>query len=53
MQAGVIATFLNTGRAPKLERIDFCIDSGIPPGLQSSIAGAFTDTVQVLARASR
>jgi O-acetyl-ADP-ribose deacetylase (regulator of RNase III) len=53
VQAGVIASFLATGRAPDLERIDFCIDTGIPPALQSSIAAAFTDTVQVLARASR
>jgi hypothetical protein len=36
-----------------LERIDFCIDEGIPSALQSSIAAAFTDTVEVLARASR
>lgn len=53
VQAGVIVSFLATGRAPELERIDFCIDKGIPPALQSSIAAAFTDTVQVLARASR
>jgi O-acetyl-ADP-ribose deacetylase (regulator of RNase III) len=53
VQAGVIASFLAAGRAPELERIDFCLDEGIPPALQSSIAAAFTDTVQVLARASR
>ena len=53
VQAGVIVSFLATGRAPELEHIDFCIDKGIPPAVQSSIAAAFTDTVQVLARASR
>ena len=53
VQAGVIVSFLATGQAPELERIDFCIDKGIPPAIQSSIAAAFTDTVQVLARASR
>lgn len=53
VQAGVTASFLATGRAPELERIDFCIDTGMPPGLQSSIAAAFTETIQVLAHASR
>lgn len=53
VQAGVIASFLSTGRAPQLERIDFCIDSGIPPGLQSAITASFTDTVEVLDRVSR
>lgn len=53
VQAGVIASFLNTGRAPQLKRIDFCIDDGIPPGLQFTITAAFTDTVEVLARVSR
>jgi hypothetical protein len=52
VQAGVMVSFLATGRAPELERIDFCIDKGTPPALQSSIAAAFTDTVQVLARTS-
>jgi|tagenome__1003787_1003787.scaffolds.fasta_scaffold20834058_3 O-acetyl-ADP-ribose deacetylase (regulator of RNase III) len=53
VQAGVITSFLATGRAPELRRIEFCIDKGIPPELRSSIAAAFIDTVQVLARASR
>lgn len=53
VQAGVIASFLATGRAPELERVDFCVDKGIPPALQSSIAATFFDTVEVLARASR
>jgi hypothetical protein len=53
VQAGVIVSFLATGLAPKLEYIDFCIDKGIPPAVQSSIAAAFTDTVEVLVHASR
>jgi O-acetyl-ADP-ribose deacetylase (regulator of RNase III) len=52
VQAGVIVSFLATSRAPELERIDFCIDEGIPPALQSSIAAAFINTVQGLARVS-
>jgi hypothetical protein len=46
----VIVLFLATGRAPELVRIDFCIDKGIPSALQSTIAAAFTDTIQALAR---
>jgi hypothetical protein len=38
VQAGVIVSFLGTGRAPELERIDFCIDKGIPPALHASRA---------------
>jgi hypothetical protein len=53
VQAGVMVSFLAAGRAPGLEQIDFCIDKGIPPNVQSSIATAFTDTVRVLARAPR
>lgn len=52
VQAGVIASFLATGRAPELERIDFCIDSGIPRGLQSTITAAFADTIEALTRVS-
>jgi hypothetical protein len=53
VQAGVFVSFLATGRALLLERIDFCIDKGIPPALQSSITAAFTNAVQVLSQASR
>ncbi|WP_131806139.1 macro domain-containing protein [Mycobacterium alsense] len=45
VQAGVIVSFLATDRARELERIDFCIDEGFPPALQSSITAAFVDTV--------
>ena len=53
VQAGVIVAFLATGRAPELERIDHCINNGIPPAVQSSIVTTFTDTWRRLVRIPR